>query len=178
MAYLVHNGIKGQKWGVRRYQNEDGSLTDAGKSRYGGQREYGDNVVRKFLTGRIGNFTGGQSMGEYRSSRLATRSERLRTKAEIAAAKGKTARQIKLNKKADILDRNRAAQDAANDDRAAYDRHTSTGKMLVQNMLMTGWGAETYRSARARGASRGEAFVRTLYGDWTGGKKEYGEVTI
>lgn len=32
--YLVHHGILGQKWGVRRYQNEDGSLTTAGKARY------------------------------------------------------------------------------------------------------------------------------------------------
>lgn len=30
---LYHHGIKGQKWGVRRYQNEDGSLTAAGKKR-------------------------------------------------------------------------------------------------------------------------------------------------
>lgn len=32
--YLQHHGILGQKWGVRRYQNEDGSLTEAGKKRY------------------------------------------------------------------------------------------------------------------------------------------------
>ena len=32
--YLMHHGIVGQKWGVRRYQNTDGSLTDAGKKRY------------------------------------------------------------------------------------------------------------------------------------------------
>lgn len=32
---LYHHGIKGQKWGVRRYQNEDGSLTPAGRDRYG-----------------------------------------------------------------------------------------------------------------------------------------------
>lgn len=32
--YLAHHGIKGQKWGVRRYQNEDGSLTDEGIRRY------------------------------------------------------------------------------------------------------------------------------------------------
>lgn len=35
MDYLVHHGIKGQKWGVRRYQNEDGSYTEAGKKRRG-----------------------------------------------------------------------------------------------------------------------------------------------
>lgn len=31
---LKHWGIKGMKWGVRRYQNKDGSLTPAGKKRY------------------------------------------------------------------------------------------------------------------------------------------------
>lgn len=31
---LYHWGIKGMKWGVRRYQNKDGSLTPAGKKRY------------------------------------------------------------------------------------------------------------------------------------------------
>ena len=31
---LAHHGIKGQKWGVRRYQNPDGTLTEAGKRHY------------------------------------------------------------------------------------------------------------------------------------------------
>lgn len=33
--YLAHHGILGMKWGVRRYQNADGTLTAAGKKHYG-----------------------------------------------------------------------------------------------------------------------------------------------
>lgn len=34
-TYLIHYGIQGQKWGVRRFQNEDGTLTEEGIRRYG-----------------------------------------------------------------------------------------------------------------------------------------------
>lgn len=44
--YLVHHGILGQKWGVRRYQNKDGTLTDAGKKRYrSGSKEDLDTIT-------------------------------------------------------------------------------------------------------------------------------------
>lgn len=33
--FLAHHGIHGQKWGIRRFQNPDGTLTEAGKKRYG-----------------------------------------------------------------------------------------------------------------------------------------------
>lgn len=31
---IVHSGIKGQRWGFRRYQNPDGTLTEEGRARY------------------------------------------------------------------------------------------------------------------------------------------------
>ena len=42
---LWHWGIKGQKWGVRRYQNPDGTLTEAGKKRYASDEKI--NAKRK-----------------------------------------------------------------------------------------------------------------------------------
>lgn len=41
---LYHHGIKGMRWGVRRYENEDGTLTEAGKKRY---RNYSDDAIRR-----------------------------------------------------------------------------------------------------------------------------------
>lgn len=33
--YISHFGVKGMKWGIRRYQNRDGTLTPEGRKRYG-----------------------------------------------------------------------------------------------------------------------------------------------
>ena len=41
---LYHHGIKGQKWGIRRYQNPDGTLTEEGKIRY---RKFNDAAIAK-----------------------------------------------------------------------------------------------------------------------------------
>lgn len=46
-AYLMHHGIKGMRWGIRRYQNEDGTLTNAGKRRARKQQEKLDRQARK-----------------------------------------------------------------------------------------------------------------------------------
>ena len=49
MSELRHHGIKGQKWGVRRFQNADGSLTSAGRKRYGegSSAEDYQNAIKK-----------------------------------------------------------------------------------------------------------------------------------
>lgn len=56
---LVHYGVKGQKWGVRRYQNEDGSLTPAGEKRASAQLKKAQKAARKEgVPGRSKNSSG------------------------------------------------------------------------------------------------------------------------
>ena len=51
---LRHHGILGQKWGIRRFQNPDGSLTPAGRERYGysSKKKTADEVAKNGMAGR------------------------------------------------------------------------------------------------------------------------------
>lgn len=44
---LEHFGIKGMKWGIRRYQNPDGTLTEAGKNRLNKYKEKESKRITK-----------------------------------------------------------------------------------------------------------------------------------
>lgn len=47
-TYISHSGTKGMKWGQRRWQNEDGSLTPAGRVHYGyGQKKKNESLKEK-----------------------------------------------------------------------------------------------------------------------------------
>lgn len=70
---LYHHGIKGQKWGVRRFQNEDGTLTDRGRDRYlklDAKINKTEEKIKKLSLKR-----------EKQSRTLATKAQRYRTKA-------------------------------------------------------------------------------------------------
>ena len=53
---LYHYGVKGMKWGVRRYQNSDGTLTSAGKKR--ARQEYREDNKTAFELGKNATISG------------------------------------------------------------------------------------------------------------------------
>ena len=60
---LTHHGIKGQKWGVRRYRNSDGSLTPAGKKRYRSDSKTESSGRAKKIAKAVGNTAAGLAIG-------------------------------------------------------------------------------------------------------------------
>lgn len=85
-SYLEHHGIKNQKWGVRRFQNPDGSLTAAGRIRYGvqGVRKATANVGKAVFN--IGK-TAGSKVATSAKKAIAAKKEK-----DLAAKKEKASR--------------------------------------------------------------------------------------
>lgn len=67
---LYHHGIKGMKWGVRRYQNEDGSLTPEGMKRYSHMTpNKHDSSITKKVKNDWYNLSNDQFSGKYKVSK-------------------------------------------------------------------------------------------------------------
>ena len=165
--YLIHYGVKGQKWGERRYRNEDGTLTAEGREHYG--------IGKMTETKR---YLGGDNM---RRAFARWRNKRHGVNLEKAKAAGNEKKIAKYQKKQE-------AQSKANADMEKYLKDKSTAKLVAQNALAKYTGATSslhaYRQSRARGASGIRAFVETtmpITGTilrMKGNKKKYGKRII
>lgn len=92
---LYHHGIKGQRWGVRRYQNADGTLTTAGKAKFGkkvARKYYRINRLQRKAerTNSFSDYRKIQKKIRKTSTRM-DRSSRMVSKSDIEAGKAKIA---------------------------------------------------------------------------------------
>lgn len=78
---LQHHGILGQKWGVRRFQNRDGSLTPAGKKRYA---DDSDTKSEKNVSEDYKKAHSKKDVSEMSDSELRTRLNRLQMEQSYA----------------------------------------------------------------------------------------------
>lgn len=85
--YLEHHGIPGMKWGVRCFQNKDGTLTAAGQKRYG---PLGRGASASKMTEHLNALDKGYANVEARRRSDAYSASRHALKANKALAKGKT----------------------------------------------------------------------------------------
>ena len=90
--YLAHYGVKGQRWGLRRYQNEDGSLTPEGQRQRA--EMYGYNRQHDFGRGidaikSVGSRIGGAIKKTVTPSNITKTKPRKGTKAQQKARKEK-----------------------------------------------------------------------------------------
>lgn len=135
---LMHYGVLGMKWGVRRARKNQEKADRLRKNARG-------LVNSANLTTGNDRFTKASKNAAYKHA------ERKRQKAAKYEAKAK-----KIEQK----HRQRAGS-------KTYDRvkNTSTGKLFAQSILMDTYGALKYNEARSRGTSRGRSYVEgLLYG--------------
>lgn len=174
---LFHHGVKGQKWGIRRFTNKDGSLTEEGKKHYNV-----DNTAS--VVGRaLFNSTSGQKLAVtfnkgYKADKKAIKSEykdKVKSKDKDAAKEAKAAQKEAIKKaRVDTADAIYSHQShAAN----ASVQTESFGKQLAKKMVMGDYGNLMYSNLRnpkhGKSMDKGAAFVTAMVANvantYTGG---------
>ena len=107
---LAHHGIKGQKWGVRRYQNKDGSLTPAGRKRQAKEDLKTANKEYSKAYNKAYNYSARHPIGQYVSKKKKQQSDENWGDAYDKAQKANDAKTAYKKVKEDIKSERRAAK--------------------------------------------------------------------
>lgn len=138
MAELKHYGIKGMKWGVRRYQSKDGGLTPAGRKRYADKEEK-EKTVKSAVRNYSKKFNDWNKTQEFADKKWNSVSEQYKSLGKTAitrmlnAAKNKSSAAKQYSKAYDDWNKTQELADKKwSETRAAY---KETGRNAVSRIL-------------------------------------------
>lgn len=112
---LYHHGVKGMKWGKRRFQNPDGSLTPAGKKRLAKANDHSEWAAKRILNDKIRYTDHDLKRNEKRRTRLGKKIDKYEPLIDKAHNKGN------FSKRDKYLDKYFEALDKLEDHTAKYD---------------------------------------------------------
>lgn len=152
---LQHWGVQGMKWGVRRYQNKDGSLTKAGKKRYGTRTNFDRVQAAK------------KAAEKYNSKEAkAKRKADARAEAEIAKYRKKMGEK---DKKDDESDESKPKTTSGNDSADAKPKRKPISEMnddelrqVVNRLQLEKQFNEYYSALHPKKVSIGEKFMNKM----------------
>ena len=157
---LMHHGIKGQRWGIRRFQNEDGTRTAAGKKRERSARQQW-NAERKMQRKAAGS----GKLFDKNESRAAKKYKEAKS-AEKKALNEFDGDYDKYDKKVNAAFDKRV--EAFKDSKNQFKANKTAGQKLANGLLNGPLGAGIYNNMRASGhsvaASEGAVIASTLLG--------------
>lgn len=158
--YLCHYGIKGMKWGIRRYQNPDGSLTAAGRARYGDFKTLGKHINEEKKKARV--LAGAAATTDRALTRANERVKKYSDKLEARRTKGKdtTRQERKLNA---AKESQKEIRNLAETNRDAVKKHYDSlvkefGKENVNNVV------RNEKGEISDGVAKGKAMVASIVG--------------
>ena len=174
---LYHHGVKGMKWGRRRWQNKDGSLTPAGEKRYNqdtaeGRRNLAKDKYKQANKefNRSYDKAYNKSIAAY--SPIKKHREANDRRWDDAWEKGKAAKAARKEYK-EANKEYKAARKQGKEEfreaRADISRSRSLGAKLATNVIAGPFANRTYNSVLASGGSRGEAMAVTAVSAFVAG---------